>query len=798
MHCCVPFCKNTTDNSGKSDGIRFLDFPGKGFLRSAWLLALGMEARVQTHAVVCSRHFLREDLLSEERGGRLLRAGAVPTTIQVCSICLDTDSKMFSMSKYNLEDAYEHLTGHALCDGGNLKHILCFECAQRLKNFNKFRDKSLRARSLMLDLVEKHEVITIHHISQLSHARSSLKSNLAWRNLSEEPSGPIELEDSSDEQTDVKTESACSEPDQSEELGLESDLQVRRNSSDAHAEDKFNAATDESIPNDYIQDEDIPGEHIADKQLSDEHMPDEYIQEENILDDHIADKHIPDEQIVDEYIPEVHNPEEHIGDEYIQDEYIIDDHIQDENLPDEHIADEYIEVGYIPDQQILDAHSTNEYMGYTPLGEEDIPDEPITDDHVADEHIQGEDIVDGHNIPDDHTADEYFQDEDISGGKLSDEHHPNEDCAYGAGVTPLSDDINLPNGDLDEPAIKRSLDKESAQVSLAPLKHTECSVEYSSTLNNKEHPRTRFHTTLPQCTNRYPRRAERSSYTRSVSSASERTRHTKLLQRSVHKTSPRYSGRLALRAKRSNGGRNASSTVTSLATPEQDRSPTTPKTNNYSKNSNIIEGQKYICDLCQKEFQQKCVLVKHIMHHSKQKLHTCNICQYQSKYSGNLIKHVMTHTGEKPFSCRLCQYKCTKKCNLERHMRSHTGLKPYECKICKYKCTIKSNLMSHMRTHTGEKPYACKVCQYKCSQGSTLASHMRTHIIEKPYACELCEYKCAKRSNLTRHVKSHPGFEPYACKICQYRGSKISNLVSHMRTHSRKLVVGKLENSYIV
>ncbi|XP_039748281.1 uncharacterized protein LOC120625313 [Pararge aegeria] len=112
MHSCVPFFKNTIENSGKSDRIRFLDFPSKGFLRSAWLLALGMEARVQTHAVVCSRHFLREDLLSKARGGRLLCAGAVPTTIHVCLICLDTDRKMFSMSKYNLEDAYEHLTRH--------------------------------------------------------------------------------------------------------------------------------------------------------------------------------------------------------------------------------------------------------------------------------------------------------------------------------------------------------------------------------------------------------------------------------------------------------------------------------------------------------------------------------------------------------------------------------------------------------------------------------------------------------------------------------------------------------------
>ncbi|XP_023952343.2 zinc finger protein 181 isoform X2 [Bicyclus anynana] len=184
MRCCVPFCESTQEDISKSDGIRFLEmsihfrFPGKGVLRSAWSLSLGLQGRVPAGAVVCSLHFLREDLLFDVNQGHFVHDGAVPTTVQVCMICLETDGKMFSLNKYNLEKSYEHLTGHTLCDEGNLKHILCVECAHRLKSFSEFREKSLRAYEIFRELYEKYDVINIWHIAQLEDVRAQLKSSL--------------------------------------------------------------------------------------------------------------------------------------------------------------------------------------------------------------------------------------------------------------------------------------------------------------------------------------------------------------------------------------------------------------------------------------------------------------------------------------------------------------------------------------------------------------------------------------------------------------------------------------------
>nr|XP_034837842.1 uncharacterized protein LOC117994074 [Maniola hyperantus] len=187
MQCCVPFCINTSDNISPSERegkeISFHGLPIEVHLRAAWLRALGQQDDLPDPAVICSQHFLCDDLYKTESGLWQIRTGAIPSTVQVCMICLDTDSKLLLMSKHKLEEAYEKLTGYPLCDQGNLKHTLCVQCAQRLMNFSRFRDKSLRARALMMDLVEKHELITREHIEMINHTKHQLNSNMVLTTL---------------------------------------------------------------------------------------------------------------------------------------------------------------------------------------------------------------------------------------------------------------------------------------------------------------------------------------------------------------------------------------------------------------------------------------------------------------------------------------------------------------------------------------------------------------------------------------------------------------------------------------
>ncbi|CAH2216817.1 jg26709 [Pararge aegeria aegeria] len=68
-------------------------------------------------------------------------------------------------------------------DLGNLKQTVCVLCAQRLGNSRRFRAQSLKARSLMMDLVEKHELITKQHITRVKHSTKQLKYNFVLTTL---------------------------------------------------------------------------------------------------------------------------------------------------------------------------------------------------------------------------------------------------------------------------------------------------------------------------------------------------------------------------------------------------------------------------------------------------------------------------------------------------------------------------------------------------------------------------------------------------------------------------------------
>ncbi|XP_052745761.1 histone-lysine N-methyltransferase PRDM9 [Bicyclus anynana] len=182
MQCCVPFCANT---SSQSNVLSFHRFPDDVNLQNAWLRALGTETVAPESAMVCSQHFLSEDMHVNHNGLRIVNLGAVPSAVQVCLMCLDTDSKLVLMSKQKMEEAFEKLTGHPLqvCERGALRHTLCVHCRQRLLSFSRFRDCSRRAHSLLMELLEEHHVVTAQHIETIKQTNKHLNHKLVQTSL---------------------------------------------------------------------------------------------------------------------------------------------------------------------------------------------------------------------------------------------------------------------------------------------------------------------------------------------------------------------------------------------------------------------------------------------------------------------------------------------------------------------------------------------------------------------------------------------------------------------------------------
>ncbi|CAH0404144.1 unnamed protein product [Chilo suppressalis] len=194
MRCCVPGCKNDSRYSSKSLGITFHVFPNEPSLRTIWLQSLGKKEtwEPKERSTVCSEHFLCSDMYVTKNGLRKIRTGAVPLILQdtsnceywepaaskVCRICLVMDKKLFPIKTHTFETAYEHLTGQSISAETRLPQKLCAECTQRLQNCNNFRIKSLRANTLMMGLLKKHDHLTIKNIQSINRENNQLSSNL--------------------------------------------------------------------------------------------------------------------------------------------------------------------------------------------------------------------------------------------------------------------------------------------------------------------------------------------------------------------------------------------------------------------------------------------------------------------------------------------------------------------------------------------------------------------------------------------------------------------------------------------
>ncbi|KAJ0169490.1 hypothetical protein K1T71_015077 [Dendrolimus kikuchii] len=187
MRCCVPYCTNDSKHISKAKGITFHLFPNEPTLRKVWQQALGKaDWTPKERSTICAEHFLPEDFYETKSGLRKVRNGAVPIIVKsegghrnsctkqdrpvlfglVCRICLAIDSKLYPISSYKLGQAYEHVTGLSLTTEDRLPQKVCTECATRLSNCVKFRNKGLRANALMLEILKRQDFHYMKHFQQ--------------------------------------------------------------------------------------------------------------------------------------------------------------------------------------------------------------------------------------------------------------------------------------------------------------------------------------------------------------------------------------------------------------------------------------------------------------------------------------------------------------------------------------------------------------------------------------------------------------------------------------------------------
>ncbi|KAM3955995.1 uncharacterized protein ACR2FA_010050 [Aphomia sociella] len=205
------------------------------------------------------------------------------------------------------------------------------------------------------------------------------------------------------------------------------------------------------------------------------------------------------------------------------------------------------------------------------------------------------------------------------------------------------------------------------------------------------------------------------------------------------------------------------------------------------KNHNLMHYRSYKCRVCEMEFHNEDLVVKHHRDNHNEDGYACDVCQdtFLTKKMCQLHRR-SKHKSSK--CCPLCNKRLGHNTDMKKHMLTHTSVS-FECDICHKKYRSESGMRTHRRTHSEQKNEAayCAECGVQFKSTYTYRAHLQTSlkhvsVEDLKHKCPHCEKRWATAAYLKYHIESiHTKEMNYICKICEQAFNSSRRLRAHVR-----------------